>query len=73
MMVLRVNFWYGFAGIRYQPQIWTSKDMDLVTAPPDHIGIGCPRQRAALAAFSSYALGDPDLDELLEEIGRAHV
>ena len=45
--------------------------MDLVTAPPDHAGIGCPRQRAALATFSSYALGDPDLDELLEEATRA--
>ena len=42
--------------------------MDLVTAPPDHAGIGCPRQRAALATFSSYALGDPDLDELRRDV-----
>jgi two-component sensor histidine kinase len=45
--------------------------MEIVAASSGSAGTGCPRQRAALAAFSSYALTEPDLDDLLDEAARA--
>lgn len=45
--------------------------MEIVAASSGPAGTGCPRHRAALAAFSSYALTEPDLDDLLDEAARA--
>jgi two-component sensor histidine kinase/putative methionine-R-sulfoxide reductase with GAF domain len=45
--------------------------MEIVAASSGSAGTGCPRHRAALAAFSSYALTEPDLDDLLDGAARA--
>jgi two-component sensor histidine kinase len=46
-------------------------DMEILAASSESAGTGCPRHRAALTAFSSYALTEPDLDDLLDEAARA--
>jgi hypothetical protein len=45
--------------------------MNLVAASPTSGETRCPRQRATLAAFSSYARTEPDLDDRLDEAARA--
>ena len=42
--------------------------MEIVAASSGSAGTGCPRHRAALAAFSSYALTEPDLDDLPADV-----
>jgi two-component sensor histidine kinase len=46
-------------------------DMEILATSSGSAGTGCPRHRATLAAFSSYALTEPDLDDLLDEAARA--
>lgn len=43
---------------------------DLADVGPGPAETGCPQHREALAAFSSYALGEPELDDLLDEATR---
>ena len=44
--------------------------MDIVAADPGPTETGCPQHREALAAFGNYALGEPEVDDLLDEASR---